>query len=126
MKLSQLAYRAIKDVIYFDDSGFTYSAFKQDDYRGSSDYGNQIANIFSPINECIARLSDLNKIAHRVEEITDYIDKNGIIDLTKLKYYVKEVLNVAQVVKGDYLKLDTRNFGSQKVLITSDFYYTKN
>ena len=96
MKLTELAYNCVKNVSLFDDNGFTLEKFieintesSQEDYF---DYDLSINNVFAPINEAISRLSDLEKIPYRVEEVTE---SDGIIDLTTLLCACKEVMNVA-------------------------------
>ncbi len=116
MKLTKLAYNCVKNVSLFDDDGFTYEKFleintetSQEDYF---DYSVAIKNVFAPINEAISRLSDLEKIPYRVEEVAE---DNGIIDLTTLLCPCKEVMNVAN---GNYQRLPFAPYGINKIRIT--------
>lgn len=70
MLLSKLVYLSVKNTIYFDDISFTYDNFvtKFDSYIHSVDYGQNILNVFTPINEAIARLNDLHRIPYKIEE----------------------------------------------------------
>lgn len=116
MKLTKLAYNCVKNVSLFDDDGFTYEKFleintetSQEDYF---DYSVAINNVFAPINEAISRLSDLEKIPYRVEEVAE---NDGIIDLTTLLCACKEVMNVAN---KDYQRLPFAPYGVNKIRIT--------
>ncbi len=80
MQLSKLVYEVVKNVKYLEDTGFTYEAFVRGEYDNDLDYKNSINNAFSPINEAIHRLSDRNKIKHKIELIGK-ANNNGIIDL---------------------------------------------
>lgn len=120
MKLSKLVYLCIKNVIYFDDTSFSYEEFVNGSFNSTPDYATNINNVFSPLNEAISRLSDLERIPYRVEECT--VDKSGIILLEELEHDVKEVLNVAEVYSdGSYKKLAHRPFGIGKVHVTEYF-----
>lgn len=119
MKLSELVYLVVKNVIYFDDSSFTYDRFMSGEAVGDPDYSTNIVNALSPINEAIARLNDLDKIQYKVMEV-DCL--NHTIDLTNLEedgreVFVKEIINVAKLYKGDYKRLDFRNVGSKEIVI---------
>ena len=113
MKLSKLAYLCIKNVVYFDDSSFTYEEFLKGTFKDSPDYSVNINNVYTPLNEAIARLSDLNRIPYRVEEC-DVVD--NIIDLNKCKYPVKEVVSVARHF-SEFEKLNHKQFGIDKVFV---------
>lgn len=134
MKISELAYRCIKEAFYMDDSGFTLEHYKDGTYYESAEYGVQINNVFSPINEAIARLNDLDKISYRVVEIPSsaitkdddvYIADLSFIDnLTQDDGYIhefKEVVNVAIKRGIGFRKLETRPFGRTKILLGKDF-----
>ena len=69
MLLSKLAYLVVKNAIYYANPEFNYESFTRGDFDDDSDYALNINNAFSPINEAIARLSDLDKLAHIVSEV---------------------------------------------------------
>ena len=115
MKLSKLAYLCIKNVVYFDDSSFTYEEFLKGTFKDSPDYSVNINNVYTPLNEAIARLSDLERIPYRVEECTI---TDGVIDLNQCEKLVKEVVSVAQPSYGGFNKLTHRPFGLGKVYVT--------
>lgn len=121
MKLSKLVYLCVKNAIYYDDSSFLFESFLEGKFNDSPDYATNINNVFTPLNEAIARLSDLERIPYRVEECNV---KEKIIDLLSLtsKTNVKEVINVAEVTNnGSYQKLAHRPFGIGKVFVTDYF-----
>ena len=130
MHLTELAYNCVKNVSLFDDNGFTLEKFIEINTESSSedyfDYDVAINNVFAPINEAIARLSDLDRIPCRVEQMSV---TNGVIDLSTLTTHpAKEVVNVAIYDSDahDYIKLNTRPFGINKVLITNPYNLTSN
>lgn len=129
MKLSELAYRSIKEAIYLDDSGFTLEAYKDGTYYESAEYGIQINNVFSPINEAISRLSDLEKLPYRVIEIPkESITKDDgayIIDLSFVDEDIKDVINVAYKNGSNFTKIEAKPFGIDKLIVSgsySDYY----
>ena len=97
MLLSKLVYLCVKNVVYYDDSSFTYKQFKEGKFKNDPDYSTNIYNVFLPLNEALARLSDLERIPYRVEylvyphnnkiDIASFEDKSGI--------KVKEIVGVA-------------------------------
>lgn len=117
MHLTELAYNCVKNVSLFDDDGFTLEKFIEINTDSSSedyfDYSIAINNVFAPINEAIARLSDLDRIPCRVEEMTS---TNGVIDLSTLtEHPCKEVMNVATI---DLDRLPFIPYGINKIKIT--------
>lgn len=130
MKLSELVYLSVKNAIYYDDFSFTREEFLNRTFDNSPDYATNINNVFTPINEAIARLSDLERIPYQVEECEV---SNRIINLNNLtneknekneerKKIVKEVINVAEVNSyGAYQKLSHRPFGIGKVIVLDYF-----
>lgn len=119
MKLSKLIYLAVKNVIYFDDMSFTYEAFLQGSFDEDPDYSINIQNAFSPLNEALSRLSDLERIPYRVETLENIV--NGIADLSNLSHKVKEVISVAQTSGNRTLKIVNRPFGVDKVMLASPY-----
>lgn len=119
MQLSKLVYEVVKNVKYLEDTGFTYEAFVRGEYDNDLDYKNSINNAFSPINEAIHRLSDRNKIKHKIELIGK-ANKNGIIDLGTLAYDINKIINVFSLLNGDYVHVEFREFGKDKLLVTSN------
>ena len=90
MKVSDLFYRAVKNVYKIADSSFTLSAFRSGDFDRNAedpDYFATINSISLPINEAVARLSNLDRIPWRTASIekigyadTQYV-KNGTLRL---------------------------------------------
>lgn len=119
MQLSKLVYEVVKNVKYLEDTGFTYEAFVRGEYDNDLDYKNSINNAFSPINEAIHRLSDRNKIKHKIELIGK-ANNNGIIDLGTLAYDINKIINVFSLLNGDYVHVEFREFGKDKLLVTSN------
>jgi hypothetical protein len=121
MKLSKLAYLCIKNVVYFDDSSFTYEEFLKGTFKDSPDYSVNINNVYTPLNEAIARLSDLERIPYRIEE---FEVNNNFIDLTNRtgKPQIKEVLGVAKMTSmGTFRKVEHRKFGIDKLFVSDLF-----
>ena len=116
MYLSKLAYLAVKNVLYYNDPNFTYDAFKQGSFDNDVDYALNINNAFAPINEAIARLSDLERIPYIVEEVSA---NGGIIDLTALtsEKQVKEVIGVGQFGADGIKPLRYKPFGVNKIVV---------
>lgn len=120
MKLSELAYNCVKNVNHYDDDGFTYEQFlyindpavNDDNESDYFDYSVAVSNVFAPINEAISRLSDLDRIPYRVEEIAE---ENGVVNLANLLCNCKEVVNVAN---SNYKRLPFTPFGINKIRIT--------
>lgn len=119
MQLSKLVYEVVKNVKYLEDTGFTYEAFARGEYDNDLDYKNSINNAFSPINEAIHRLSDRNKIKHKIELIGK-ANNNGIIDLDTLAYDINKIINVFSLLNGNYVHVEFREFGKDKLLVTSN------
>jgi hypothetical protein len=116
MKLSKLVYLCIKNVIYFDDTSFSLEEFLKGSFNSHPDYATNINNVFSQINESIARLSDLERIPYLVEycEVTD-----NIIELNQCSKSVKEVISVAQNTYKGFKAVEHRPFGLGKVYLAS-------
>lgn len=114
MKLSKLVFLSVKNVLYLNDTSFNYESFKQGYFDNDVDYALNIHNVFSPLNEAISRLSDLERLPYVIEEvnITD-----GIIDLSTLNKQCKEVINVAKVINGVPIKLEHRQYIGTKILV---------
>lgn len=116
MYLSKLVYLAVKNVLYYNDPNFTYTSFKEGSFDSDPDYALNINNAFSPINEAIARLSDLERIPYIVEEVSV---SNGIIDLAALTSgrKVKEALGVGQFNAEGIKPLRYKPFGVNKIIV---------
>ena len=91
MNLSKLVYLSIKNAIYYDDASFSFDNFKKDLFNGDPDYATNINNVFLPLNEAIARLSDLERIPYKTIEISQNDFENGfyVINLRTLE---KEII----------------------------------
>jgi len=94
MLLSKLVYLSIKNVIYQNDGTFTYESFMNGNFDNDIDLSMQINNAFSPLNEAIARLNDLNRIPYRFEKKTPSI--YGEIETGEFSHDVKEIIGVMQ------------------------------
>lgn len=122
MKLSRLVYLCVKNVNYYDDDSFTYDSFITrgiEESNSYSDYSVSIKNVFTPLNEAIQRLSDLERIPYKVVGCLASNVNNNIIDLTNLgndengrEIKVKEVINVAT---SDYRRLPFSSYGYNKI-----------
>lgn len=82
MKLSELAYQCVKNVYYTSNTSFTYDLFKVGEYDNDSEFDLEISNVFSPINEAISRLNNLNKIPHLVEKVQLNSEKSATLPST--------------------------------------------
>lgn len=121
MLLSKLVYLCVKNVLYLADSSFTYEAFLEGDFNNDSDYATNINNVFSPLNQALARLNDLERIPYKVDVISYRDIVNNVLDYSKLSASVSDVINVVQEYEGEYRNLAFRQFGSNKILITDYF-----
>lgn len=94
MKLSKLVYLCVKNVILYDDESFSYDGFIKGKFNGNPDYATSINNVFSAINQAISRLSDLERLPYRVEEITleDYA-----FNISDLEHNLKEIVAIAYI-----------------------------
>ena len=97
-----------------DDSYADFSDFIDDETTITSNVwvSSAVSNVFAPINEAISRLSDLDRIPYRVEEIAE---ENGVVNLANLLCNCKEVVNVAN---SKYKRLPFTPFGINKIRIT--------
>ncbi len=120
MKLSKLVFLCVKNVIYLNDTNFDYDAFLAQNFDNDPDYDTNINNVFSPLNEAIARLSDLERIPYKVVEVKcDYMTKEinlNNIDGNQTSINVKELNAVGQMIGGKPRFLRSKHVGN-KVLI---------
>lgn len=117
MLLSKLVYLCVKNVLYFADSSFTYEAFLEGDFNNDSDYAININNVFSPLNQALARLNDLERIPYKTDIIAHTNIVNDVLDFSKLSASVSDIINIAQQYKGGYRNLAFRQLGIDKVFI---------
>lgn len=118
MLLTELIYLAVKNVIYYDDDSFTLDSFRKGNWRNSADYGNQINNILTPINEAISRLQDLERIPYKIGEISEITNK--IIDYKDFddKGDCREVVGVGQLnSNGEPNVIEFLRFGAKSIVI---------
>lgn len=94
MKLSKLVYLCVKNVILYDDESFQYDPFIKGKFNGNPDYATSINNVFSAINQAISRLSDLERLPYRVEEITL---EGYAFNISDLKHNLKEIVAIAYI-----------------------------
>lgn len=94
MKLSKLVYLCVKNVILYDDESFSYDGFIKGKFNGNPDYATSINNVFSALNQAISRLSDLERLPYRVEEVTleDYA-----FNISDLEHNLKEIVAIAYI-----------------------------
>ena len=119
MLLSKLVFLSVKNVIYLDDTSFNYEGFINGDFDNDIDYATNINNVFSPLNEAISRLSDLDKIPYIVDQVPI---ENCVINLDDCSRKVKKVINIAQVGSdGSYKKLGHVMFGRNGVRVVSPY-----
>ena len=128
MKLSRLVFNAVKQAKQLPNANeFEYSAFKQGKYNEDPDYALTISNIMTPINMAIHRLSDLHKIKNKIEELPNPNDL--IIDYSN-KEYANKIKNIVNVVnmndKGQWTRIGYREFGVNKLLLTTPFFVGGN
>lgn len=128
MLLSKLVYLCIKNVIYLNDSSFNYEAFLGGNFDSDPDYDTNINNVFSPLNEAIARLSDLERIPYKVEQVklkkdTRYVETDNLTQETeendKISINVKEVHAIGQFVQDKPKIIEFKQVGN-KVFIVGD------
>ena len=94
MKLSKLVYLCVKNVILYDDESFQYDPFIKGKFNGNPDYATSINNVFSAINHAISRLSDLERIPYRVDEVTL---KDYAFNISALQHNLKEIVAIAYI-----------------------------
>ncbi len=120
MLLSELVYQSVKNVEYRDDISFTYNAFKTTDFSVNEDYALYILNVFTPINEAIARLNDLERIPYKLEGVEI---KEHKISLPK---DCKMIMNVGIIYSnGETATFPYARLGRDKILVKG-IYNSKN
>ena len=100
MKKSELTYEVVKNVVYYEDAGFTYQAFLDKDFDNDQDYANQINNAMAPINEAIHRLSDRNKILLPIVAIG--IPTNNLVNIEAISRKIKTIKAVFYMTSAGY------------------------
>lgn len=115
MKLSELAYRAIKNVIYYEDAGFTYEAFMGKDFDTDQDYSNNINNVMEPINEAIHRLSDREKIMFQVASAG--VPSNNLVDISVFANKVKTIKAVFYITHNGYESVGYKEYSKGFVFV---------
>lgn len=116
MQLSELVYNIVKNVKYLEDNNFSYESFIRGDFDHDIDYANSINNAFAPLNEAIHRLSDLNKIKHKIESLKKP-NSSGVIELGPIAYDIKKIISVFIISNGDYSHVQYREFGRDKIML---------
>lgn len=118
MKLSELVFEVVKNVVYLSDDAFQYDAFIQGDFDSDPDYKNSINNVFTPLNEAIHRLSDRGKLKNKIEKIPSP-NSTGLIKLPdEIRDNVKTILNIFTLKKNGYEHLEFREFGNNILLMS--------
>lgn len=128
MLLSKLVYLCVKNVIYLDDPNFLYETFLEGTYNNDPDYNTHINNVFSPLNEAIARLSDLERIPYKVKQAELELGTREI-DLDNLNQkenaeeretaLVKEMYAVGQIIAGKPERLRFKQIGNKVLILDS-------
>ena len=113
MLLSEMAFEIVKSVSFSDDLGFNIDSFRSGEYLTDPEYINAINNVFTPLNMAIHRLSDRRKLQTKIEPL---ILEGNIANFEGLK--VKSIVSIFYLKNNDYEKVEYRNFGKNKVLIT--------
>ena len=126
MYLSKLVYLCVKNVLYYNDPSFDYNSFLLGTFDPDPDYDTNINNVFTPVNEAIARLNDLERIPYKVERVkfldnTRTIDLNNVLntsDATQKKALnVKEVRGVGQLINGVPYPLAFKHVGTTVLVL---------
>lgn len=118
MKLSKLVYLCVKNVILFDDAPFDYESFIQGKFNGDPDYATSINNVYTSINQAISRLSDLERIPYRVNEIqlNDYAFSISAFENLH-KHNIKEIVAIAYIDSNkSILPLNFREVGDKVIV----------
>ena len=110
MLLSKLVYLIVKNAIYYADSNFTYDAFANGDFDNDDDYALNINNAFGPLNEAIARLSDLDKIPHQIASISTV--ESGYV--APIPENAKEIVSVAD---HNRKPIDFKPYGMASIIL---------
>ena len=124
MKLSKLVFLCVKNVLYLNDSSFNYMSFLRQDFDADPDYDTNINNVFTPLNEAIARLSDLERIPYKLEQVkfesnSKTIDLKNLTQVSedKVAIKVKEVCGVGQFLNGRPFLLAYKQIGDKVIVI---------
>ena len=121
MKLSELTYQVVKNVIYLEDAGFTYKAFIDGEYNEDQDYANFIVNAMVPISEAIHRLSDRNKIAYKIVSVGE--PKENLVDISQLNTQIKKIKSVFYMKGGQIIRVGFREFATGFIFIQNVLRY---
>lgn len=111
MLLSKLVYETVKNVVYYDDSSFTYEEFKNGTFDKNPDYVNFINNVLTPLNEAIARLNDLERIQYKI------LDLNVSNKTVTIPEDCKEVIGVGIIGRTGVRTLHWRPLGVDKLFV---------
>lgn len=117
MLLTKLVFLAVKDVLFLDDIGFTYEAFKAGQFDNDPDYKTNINNVYSPLNEAIQRLSDLDRIPLKVKNICDFKSNPIDFDTLNLSISFKDVEHIFTIYENGYYNFGFTKLGAKKFLI---------
>lgn len=116
MKLSRLVFNIVKNVKFLDDMNFNYEAFRVGEYDSDYDYKNSINNVYTPLNEALHRLSDLNKIPTKVVTIEE---PSGIKEYTiPSGTRIKKIVGVIATERGVIYSLGYRRKSKDKLIIS--------
>lgn len=115
MKYSKLIYLCAKNVIYYDDSDTTYSAFLLGNVHNHPDYSMFFNNLFTPLNTAISRLNDLEKIPYQIERVVAVNSAFSILELSKK---VKEIIGIAKMKHGKLIPIPYTKIGNEIIVQT--------
>lgn len=115
MKLSKLVYSVVKNVMYLDDTSFTYVAFRNRDFDSDQDYVNSINNAMAPINEAIHRLSDRNKIKYQVLKLNPPTE--AFVDISDISHLFKKIKSVFYIIDNKFVRVGYREYGNTALFL---------
>lgn len=121
MLLDKLAYLAIKGVLKLDDDSFTLKSLLDKDATGNSDYSVQVNNVFSPLNEAIQRLSNLDKIPWKVDNVGSISLDVASIKLSALSNKTDRIVSVYQLVNKRYISTIEWRVIGDSILLFGDW-----
>jgi hypothetical protein len=121
MLLDKLAYLAIKSVYKLDDDSFTLTSLLTKDAKANSDYSVQVNNVFIPLNEAIQRLSNLDKIPWKVEDVGVVSLDSASIKLSILSKKCDRIVSVYQLLNNRYVETISWKLLGDSILLFGDW-----
>jgi hypothetical protein len=121
MLLDKLVYLAIRSVYKLDDDSFTLKSLLSKDAVANSDYSMQVSNVFIPLNEAIQRLSNLDKIPWKVEDVGTVALDVASIKLSKLSNKYDRIVSVYQLLNNRYVETISWKVLGDSILLFGDW-----